>query len=68
MTQTPNKKAAGGYKTTTATIQIATLSIAVCARIHWAIGYLLSISSGIFAINNLLKIGFVLLIVLGVAK
>ena len=65
---TPNKKAAGGYKTTTATISNATLIIAFCARFHWVERYLIYIFSGIFTINNLLKIGFVLLIVLGVAK
>ena len=36
MTQTPNKKAAGGYKTTTATITNATLIIAACAQIKRA--------------------------------
>ena len=36
MTQTPNKKAAGGYKTTTATISNAILIIAACARIKGA--------------------------------
>ena len=36
MTQTPNKKAAGGYKTTTATTRNATLIIAACARIKRA--------------------------------
>ena len=36
MTQTPNKKAAGGYKTTPATFTIATLIIAACARIKGA--------------------------------
>ena len=68
MTQTPNKKAAGGYKTTTATINSATLIIVACARIHWVKSYLIPLFSGIFSINNLLKIGFVVLIVLGVAK
>ena len=36
MTQTPNKKAAGSYKTTTAPISNATLIIAACARIKRA--------------------------------
>ena len=32
MTQTPKRKAAGGYKTTTATTSNATLIIAVCEQ------------------------------------
>ena len=65
---TSNKKAAGGYNTTTATTRKATLIIADYARIHWVERHLIPIFSGIFTVNNLLKISFVLLIVLGVAK
>ena len=36
MTQTPKRKAAGGYKTTTATTHNATQIIAICARIKSA--------------------------------
>ena len=66
MTQTPNKKAAGGYKTTTATTRNATLIIAACARIKRATARFIPRFEWVIAAEAMMMLAILALIVWGV--
>ena len=66
MTQTPNKKAAGGYKTTTATISNAILIIAACARIKRATARFLPRFEWVMTADAAMMLAIMALIVWGV--
>ena len=66
MTQTPKRKAAGGYKTTTATISNAILIIAACARIKGATARFISRFEWVMTAEAMMMLAIMALIVWGV--
>ena len=65
MTQTPKRKAAGGYKTATATTRNATLIIAACARIKRAIARFIPRFEWVIAAEAMMMLAILALIVWG---
>ena len=66
MNQTPNKKAAGGYKTTTATTSNATLIIAVCEQNKRATARFISRFEWVMTAEAMMMLAIMALIVWGV--